>query len=539
MRRRRDFRELADEVAREIEAGALRGGERLPTQRAFARRRGIAVSTAIRVYGELARRGLVVGEVGRGTFVRAAAPHPGGAALTEGPPRPPGSQPPGLRSPDVRSPDVRSPGLRSPDVRSDVRSPGLPSPDVRSPDVRSDVRSPGLPSPDVRSPGSGPGPAMVNLELNYPLVEGQSALMARALGPLARADVLLEATRPAAPDGTAAAREAAATVLARSGWRPDAGRLLFAGNGRQAIAAALSSLVRPGGRVGVEEVTYPLVRAIAEQLGVRLVPIAVDEQGMLPDALAAAHRTASLAAVYVQPTLQNPLSVTAGAERRARLAAVIRDLGCRVVEDGTWGFLAEDAPAPLAALLPERVIFVDSLSKRVAPGLTLGMLAAPADHLDALARSLRSGGWAAGAFALEAAVRWVGDGTVETLVAAKRADVEVRHGIVRERLIGPGPGPGPGAGAGAGPGAGAGVKGRFRIDPRSYYCWWELPPPWRAETFVAAAAARGIAVTPGPAFAADGQRAGQAVRIGLASPPTEVLAWALDTLVDIAVGEAG
>ncbi|WP_399927847.1 PLP-dependent aminotransferase family protein [Streptomyces kanamyceticus] len=483
MRRRRDFREVADEVAREIEAGTLRGGERLPTQRAFARRRGIAGSTAIRVYGELARRGLVIGEVGRGTFVRAAAPHPGGAALTEGTPPPSG----------------------------------------------------------VRPPGSGPAPTVVNLELNYPVVEGQSALMARSLGPLTRADVLLEATRPAAPDGTPEAREAAATVLARSGWRPDPGQLLFAGNSRQAIAAALSSLVRPGGRVGVEEVTYPLVRAIAEQLGVRLVSIAVDEQGMLPDALAAAHRGASLAAVYVQPTLQNPLSVTAGAQRRLQLAAAVRDAGCWVVEDGTWGFLAEDAPVPLAALLPERVVFVDSLSKRVAPGLTLGMLAAPPGHLDALARSLRSGGWTAGGFALEAAVRWVGDGTVEALVAAKRVDVGVRHEIVRERLMGAGSGAGAGARAGAGPGpgarvgvgVGAGRRGRFRTDPRSYYCWWELPPPWRAETFVAAAAARGIAVTPGPAFAADGQRAAHAVRIGLASPPTDVLAAALDTLIRI------
>ncbi|MEU1134582.1 PLP-dependent aminotransferase family protein [Streptomyces sp. NPDC005900] len=456
---RTDYRRVADAVAREIEAGTLRGGERLPTQRAFARRRGIANSTAIRVYGELARRGLVVGEVGRGTFVRAAPPHAGGAALTER--REAGGQ----------------------------EGHDLP-----------------------RSPA-------VNLELNYPVVDGQAELMARALGPLSRADVLLEATRAAAPDGTAAAREAAASVVARGGWRPDPDRLLFAGNGRQAIAAALSSLVRPGGRVGVEEVTYPLVGAIAEQLGIRLVPIAMDEEGMLPGALADAHRRASLAAVYVQPTLQNPLSVTAGPERLAQLAHAVREVGCWAVEDGIWGFLADCAPAPLAALLPERVVFIDSLSKRLAPGLTLGMLAVPPAHRNALARALRSGGWAAGAFGLEAAVRWAGDGTVETLVAAKRADATARHALVRalrERL------------------ASAGVKGRIRTDPRSYYCWWELPPPWRAETFVAAAAARGIAVTPGPAFAVGGYRAADAVRIGLASPPPDVLAAALDTLAAIA-----
>ncbi|MBZ9641122.1 GntR family transcriptional regulator, partial [Streptomyces sp. PSKA30] len=73
-----DYVRLADRIADDIAAGRLRPGQRLPPQRAFARRRGIAPSTAGRVYGELVRRGLVVGEVGRGTFVRAAPPAPGG-----------------------------------------------------------------------------------------------------------------------------------------------------------------------------------------------------------------------------------------------------------------------------------------------------------------------------------------------------------------------------------------------------------------------------------------------------------------------------
>src|SRR5690348_8762182 len=67
-----DYRRVADAVAADIAAGRLRPGDRLPPQRTFARRRGIAASTAARVYRELGRRGLVVGEVGRGTFVLAA-----------------------------------------------------------------------------------------------------------------------------------------------------------------------------------------------------------------------------------------------------------------------------------------------------------------------------------------------------------------------------------------------------------------------------------------------------------------------------------
>ena len=69
-----DHRPLVDALARDIAAGRLRAGERLPPQREFADQKGIAVSTASRVYAELVRRGLVIGEVGRGTFVRSTEP---------------------------------------------------------------------------------------------------------------------------------------------------------------------------------------------------------------------------------------------------------------------------------------------------------------------------------------------------------------------------------------------------------------------------------------------------------------------------------
>ncbi|MBD0741211.1 PLP-dependent aminotransferase family protein [Streptomyces sp. CBMA152] len=436
-----DFRLVADEVAREIERGALKPGDQLPTQRAFARQRRIAASTAIRVYGELVRRGLVVGEVGRGTFVRAAPVHPD-ATMAE---------------------------------------------------------------------DSGRTP--VNLELNYPVVEGQSELMGRSLTGLLRADALDLAILPAAPDGSVEARSAAARLLARRDWEPDADRVLFAGNSRQAVAAALSSLVRPGSRLAVEELTYAMVKGIAQRLGIELVAVRMDEQGMCPDALAAAHRRTPLSAVYVQPTLHNPLSLTMAEQRRQQLADVVSDLDLSVVEDATWSFLVEDAPPPFAAYAPERTILVDSLSKRLAPGLTTGFLVAPAAHADALAAALRFGAWTAGRFNLEAMVRWAGDGTVARIAAAKRLDVADRQTLVREHLAG----------------------FEVRTHPGSYFCWWQLPSPWRAETFTARAARElGIAVTPGSAFATGARTAPDAVRVALASPPRPVLADALRRLAELA-----
>src|SRR5215813_549590 len=68
-----EYLKLADAVAAEIADGTLGPGDRLPPQRDFAYEHGIAVSTASRVYAELLRRGLAVGEVGRGTFVSGEA----------------------------------------------------------------------------------------------------------------------------------------------------------------------------------------------------------------------------------------------------------------------------------------------------------------------------------------------------------------------------------------------------------------------------------------------------------------------------------
>ncbi|MCP2166842.1 aminotransferase-like domain-containing protein [Goodfellowiella coeruleoviolacea] len=433
-----DYRLIADRLAADIAAGRLRAGDRLPPQRRFARQHGIAASTAARVYGELVRRGLAVGEVGRGTFVRAARP-PAEPALAE------------------------------------------------------------------------PTTARIDLELNFPVLPDQPALLARSLAGLLTPEVLAEALPPVGVAGTAAARQAAAALLARADWTPDADRVLFAGNGRQAIAGTVAALVPVGERLGVEALTYPVVKAVAARLGVELVPLAVDEHGLVPDAVRAAHRSGPLRAVYLQPSLHNPLGTTMPAQRRAEVADTLRELDLPAVEDGIYAFLRAELP-PLAALAPEHVVVVDSLSKRLAPGLTLGFAVPPA-HLHArVAAALRSGTWIAGHFALAAATRWMSDGTAAAIQQAKRADAAARQHLARTRLAG----------------------FTLRADPAAYHCWWELPEPWRAETFVAAAARRGIAVTPAAAFTVGPAHAPNAVRLALAAPPVPVLTDALDALAALA-----
>src|SRR3954471_5483945 len=316
-----EYLRLADAVAAEIASGGLKPGDRLPPQRSFAYQRKIAVSTASRVYTELLRRGLVVGEVGRGTFISGQAPR-AITTLTE------------------------------------------------------------------------PRGARIDLEVNYPLLPTQAALIAKSLEGLHRPEALEVALRQGTSTGTQTARNITANFMSRNGWAPNPEQIVFTANGRQCIAAALSAVVPPGGRCGVEALTYPFIKGIAARLGVTLVPLAMDDDGVRPDAVQKAHREAHLSALYIQPIIQNPLGMTMPAARRADLLRVVEKLDLTIIEDNVYAFL-DDEP-PLAVLAPDRCIVLDSLSKKVAAGLALGFIVAPPRLRESVTSSVRSGGWTAG-----------------------------------------------------------------------------------------------------------------------------------------------
>jgi len=64
------YRRIADAIDEDVQKGSLRAGARLPPHRDMADHLGVTVTTVTRAYTEAARRGLISGHVGRGTFIR-------------------------------------------------------------------------------------------------------------------------------------------------------------------------------------------------------------------------------------------------------------------------------------------------------------------------------------------------------------------------------------------------------------------------------------------------------------------------------------
>ena len=99
------------------------------------------------------------------------------------------------------------------------------------------------------------------------LLPDQTTLIAKSLEGLEKSGALDAALRQATSVGTPAVRSVAAAHLSQGAWSASPEQLVFTGNGRQSIAAALAAVVPAGGRCGVEALTYPFIKGIAARLG--------------------------------------------------------------------------------------------------------------------------------------------------------------------------------------------------------------------------------------------------------------------------------
>ena len=149
-----------------------------------------------------------------------------------------------------------------------------------------------------------------------------------------------------------------------------------------------------GGRVIVESPTYDRPLKILAGRGIKVTAVAMDEEGLEPDALERALLEGEKPAfVYTIPTFQNPSGRTLTVERRRRLVELAQEHGLLVLEDDPYGlvrFEGDAAPTLFELDGGDRVIYSSSFSKTVAPGLRVGYLVLPeplGQELEALAVS--------------------------------------------------------------------------------------------------------------------------------------------------------
>jgi DNA-binding transcriptional MocR family regulator len=169
------------------------------------------------------------------------------------------------------------------------------------------------------------------------------------------------------------------------------GDVIICNGGQSAISAAFRALVPAGATLLVEAPTYPGALAIARAAGIRIVPVPLDDDGIIPDLLGDAFETTGSRAVYLQPTHHNPTGIVMPAARRREVLKVASAAGAFVIEDdwARWlGYERTNPPTLISMDGQGRVVYISSLTKPASPSLRIGVLVARGPVADRL-RSIR------------------------------------------------------------------------------------------------------------------------------------------------------
>jgi DNA-binding transcriptional MocR family regulator len=416
---------IADAMMRDVDGGVLQEGARLPPQRDLAWKLGVTLGTVTRAYREAENRGLLEGEVGRGSYIR--------------------------KRPQVSS---LSPQHHESDGSVDL-SHAIPPPVVKPEEF------------DLAMQSVMRDPRKLDL-LDYAPAEGFH--MHRAM---------------------------AAQWLKRSGIEVSENNIVISAGAHLGLITVLEAIGE--GQVGViaERTNYAQLFSTFKNTHLNPLPVDMDDDGMLPDALELKFKTTGCRLIYLVPTLQNPTTHTMSAKRRDEIVALARKYDLTIIEDDIFRLLdARVQPPTFYELAPERTFHITSLSKTLAPGLRIGFVVSPQGQERVLRSHMRNMAARTVGITGEIARYWIETGIASSILERTRAELAARRNLFVEVF----------------------KAHDFRCAPGAPYAWLKLPEHWLPARLAQALAVRNIRITPGNRFELDPQVRSQHVRICFGAP---------------------
>lgn len=414
------FQQLADAIATDIASGRLVAGERLPPQRQLAAQLGIDFTTVARGYNEARERGLVEGQVGRGTFISKQATN-----------------------------------LKGHDPRRE---------------------------------------ADIDLTMNLPPETSDKDLLARMNAGLDAVSAnMIDLLRYQSSTGGQVDKEAASSWLSLRGMVPSLDRVAITPGAHPTMVAILMRLTKPGDIVLSEAITYPGFLNIAARMGLTVVGLPTDGNGIHLDALSHHIEHYDPKALYLNPTLNNPTTHTIPLGRRQEIADVLSHHGLPLIEDDAYGFIPHSPPAPIAAFAPDLVWHIGGLAKCIGAGLRVAFTVAPdrGAALD-LAQNLKAISVMPSPLSMALATRWVADGTADSIRRFIRIETAARQDIAAEMLS----------------------EFSFSSDPNAFNIWLTLPEGRTRAEIIGQMVGTGIGFMPSDAFTVAGDPP-EAIRVCL------------------------
>lgn len=338
------------------------------------------------------------------------------------------------------------------------------------------------------------GASGINLTVNMPI---RTAAMHRM------ADIL--ANVAASPEGRASigsypptqghwqARCAASAWLAAQGVEISTEQVLLSSGAQSGLAAVLSAVAKAGDGILLEQLTYTRFATLARGLGMRLESVSMDDRGLRPEALDAACRQGRGRVLLLTPTLHNPTGITMDEVRRNEIVEVARAHDVFVIEDDVYGVLHLEGLPKLQTLMPERTAYITSLSKFLAPGLRIGIIAVPPRLIHAVTGKQADFSIATPALTGLGLIEAQREGLLENAAEQQRTAIAQRQIRARRHFN----------------------ETLIASSPQTLHLWLELPDARRVDEVIMPLAERGIKVANGRFFAVDSRSEVPFMRISL------------------------
>jgi len=305
-------------------------------------------------------------------------------------------------------------------------------------------------------------------------------------------------------------REQICEVMALEGIRAHPEDVVVTTGSQQALDLISRIFIDPGDVVLVEAPSYVGALGTFHQYQASVVHVAMDNDGMIPDALRDAIKTTRAAGhkikfLYLIPNYQNPTGVLLPADRRTEILDICREEEIFVVEDNPYGLLGFDRPSPNAmrAEDSENVIYLGSFSKTIASGLRVGWALVPPSLKDKLVIASESSILCPSNFSQMTISSYLADQPWRDQIASFCELYKVRRDAMLQALDEHFP-----------------ASATWTKPGGGFYVWVNLPPEIDTKLLVPKAIVAKVAYVPGTAFYADGLGSWQ-LRLSFCHPTPE------------------
>jgi DNA-binding transcriptional MocR family regulator len=363
--------------------------------------------------------------------------------------------------------------------------------------VRKDEMEPAL-SWHIRQPD----PSRIELWQNLPILQDREPAFRQAMEQLfatpGRVNALMEYS---SVNGELPQREIVCEWLNKYGFstaQPE--RLFFSFGSQNGLLLSLMACGAVSETVLCESLTYPGLSTVCHPLRIQLKGLAMDEEGLLPQALEKACQSGSFRTLYLNPTIHNPTTSIMSLSRRQEILALCERFQLTIIEDDVHGTLPEVRPPALVELAPDRVIHLGSFAKNTSAGLRIGYMLVPAALHAAMSIAVRGCSWMITPLMIELTCQWLQSGQADQMLLQQRKILRQRGELLQHHL------------------------GAYQIQYQTggMHAWLPLPDHWRSQAFVQAADQAGVGVAAAEMFAAGHAPSPQAVRLSISHPADNV-----------------